>query len=85
MASSSRTPPAAPIAMNPGAASALTPIELRASLSLAAIFGLRMLGLFLILPVFAIEAAQYPGGHNPALIGLAMGVYGLTQAALQFV
>ncbi len=71
--------------MNPGAASALTPIELRASLSLAAIFGLRMLGLFLILPVFAIEAAQYPGGHNPALIGLAMGVYGLTQAALQFV
>jgi MFS family permease len=43
-----------------------------------------MLGLFLILPVFAIEAAKYPGGDDPALIGLAMGMYGLTQALLQF-
>jgi MFS family permease len=65
-------------------ASAMTPAERRASFSLATIFALRMLGLFLILPVFAIEAAKYPGGDDPTLIGLAMGIYGLTQAFLQF-
>lgn len=64
--------------------SAMTPLERRASFSLATIFALRMLGLFLILPVFAIEAAKYPGGDDPTLIGLAMGMYGLTQAMLQF-
>ena len=52
-------------------------------MSLAAIFALRMLGLFLVLPVFALEAARLPGGDDPALIGLAMGVYGLTQAVMQ--
>ena len=62
----------------------MTPVERRASFSLASIFALRMLGLFLILPVFAIEAGKYPGGDDPALIGLAMGIYGLTQALLQF-
>jgi MFS family permease len=62
----------------------MTPVELRASFSLASIFALRMLGLFLILPVFAIEAAKLPGGDDPALIGLTMGIYGLTQAMLQF-
>lgn len=62
----------------------MTPVERRASFSLATIFALRMLGLFLILPVFAIEAAKYPGGDDPTLIGLAMGIYGLTQALLQF-
>lgn len=66
------------------AASKMTPLELRASFSLASIFALRMLGLFLILPVFAIEAAKYPGGDDPALVGLTMGIYGLTQALLQF-
>src|SRR5512133_1027023 len=66
------------------AAFAMTPTELRASFSLASIFALRMLGLFLILPVFAIEAAKYPGGDDVALIGLTMGIYGLTQALLQF-
>ncbi len=69
---------------NTAAASAMTPGERQSSFSLASIFALRMLGLFLILPVFAIEAAKYPGGDDPALIGLAMGVYGLTQALLQF-
>lgn len=59
--------------------------ELRAILSLAFIFGVRMLGLFMVVPVFAREAAQYPGGDNTSLIGLALGIYGLTQAALQFV
>ena len=42
-----------------------------------------MLGLFLVLPVFALEAARYPGGDDPARVGLAMGIYGLTQAILQ--
>ena len=63
----------------------MTALELRASFSLASIFGLRMLGLFLILPVFAIEAARYPGGDDAAMVGLTMGIYGLTQALLQFV
>lgn len=61
----------------------MTPVERRASVSLAAIFALRMLGLFLVLPVFALEAARYPGGDDPALVGLAMGIYGLTQGLLQ--
>jgi MFS family permease len=42
-----------------------------------------MLGLFLVLPVFALEARRYPGGDDPALVGMAMGVYGLTQGMLQ--
>ena len=62
---------------------AMTPTERRASASLASIFALRMLGLFLVLPVFALEARKYPGGDDPALIGLAMGIYGLTQGILQ--
>jgi MFS family permease len=61
----------------------MTPLERRASASLASIYALRMLGLFLVLPVFALEARHYPGGDNPALIGLAMGIYGLTQGLLQ--
>ena len=61
----------------------MTATERRASFSLASIFALRMLGLFLVLPVFALEAARYPGGTDPARIGLAMGIYGLTQAFLQ--
>jgi MFS family permease len=61
----------------------MTPLERRASGSLATIFAARMLGLFLVLPVFALEAARYPGGDNPAWVGLAMGIYGLTQGVLQ--
>ena len=61
----------------------MTPLERRSSVSLALIFALRMLGLFLVLPVFALEARKYPGGDDPALVGLAMGVYGLTQAVFQ--
>ena len=61
----------------------MTPTERRASASLALVFALRMLGLFLVLPVFALEAAKYPGGDDPARVGLAMGIYGLTQALLQ--
>ncbi len=61
----------------------MTATERRASASLATVFAARMLGLFLVLPVFALEAARYPGGSDPALVGLAMGIYGLTQGVLQ--
>lgn len=61
----------------------MTPAELRASLGLAGIFGLRMLGMFIVLPVFALYAETLPGGHSHTLVGLALGAYGLTQALLQ--
>src|SRR5215203_4493756 len=61
----------------------MTATELRASFALAGIFGLRMLGMFIILPVFALYAEQLPGGSDHTLIGLALGAYGLTQAVLQ--
>ncbi len=57
--------------------------ELRASLGLASVFGLRMLGMFIVLPVFAPYASELPGGDSQALIGVALGVYGLTQACCQ--
>jgi len=61
----------------------MLPLERRATFSLASIFALRMLGLFLVLPVFALEARKLPGGDDVQLVGLAMGVYGLTQGILQ--
>jgi len=61
----------------------MSPEELRAALSLSSIFGLRMLGMFVILPVFAIYAESLPGGDNLTLVGIALGAYGLTQAMLQ--
>lgn len=61
---------------------ALTALERRAGMTLASVFALRMLGLFLILPVFAIHAQEYSGGDDRALVGLALGAYGLTQALL---
>ena len=61
----------------------MTPLEIRAGASLAGIFGLRMLGLFLILPVFAVHAPQLAGGGDLTLVGIALGAYGLAQAALQ--
>nr|WP_315594258.1 MFS transporter [uncultured Cupriavidus sp.] len=60
----------------------MTRSELRASLSLASIFALRMLGLFLILPVFAEFARTLPDGHDAQRVGIAMGIYGLMQAFL---
>ena len=57
--------------------------ELKASISLASIYGLRMLGMFLILPIFSIYATQYQGGNNSMLVGAALGAYGLTQALFQ--
>jgi MFS family permease len=61
----------------------MTPQELRASVGLAGIFGLRMLGMFIILPVFALYAQHLPGGASHTMVGLALGAYGLTQACLQ--
>jgi MFS family permease len=61
----------------------MSPAEVRAGASLAGVFGLRMLGLFLILPVFAVHAPQLAGGDNLTLVGIALGAYGLAQAILQ--
>ncbi|MFJ7567411.1 MFS transporter [Herminiimonas sp. NPDC097707] len=58
----------------------MTRNEIRASTSLASIFALRMLGLFLILPVFSVHAKGLPGGESATLVGLALGIYGLTQS-----
>jgi len=65
------------------AADRMSPTELRAALSLSSIFGLRMLGMFVILPVFAIYAEGLPGGDNLTLVGITLGIYGLTQSLLQ--
>lgn len=61
----------------------MTAGERRATFSLAGIYALRMLGLFLILPVFSIYAHDHLRGATPVLIGLAIGAYGLSQALLQ--
>lgn len=61
----------------------MTPLELRASLSLASLYAFRMLGLFLILPVFAVHAHTLPGGDDALLVGLVLGIYSLTQGLLQ--
>lgn len=61
----------------------MSPAELRAAISLSSIFGLRLLGMFVILPVFAIYAEGLPGGNDLALVGVAIGIYGFTQACLQ--
>ena len=58
----------------------MNPSELRSTLALAGIFGLRMLGLFLLLPVFSIHAKDLPGGDQAFLIGLALGMFNIVQA-----
>lgn len=60
----------------------LLPFEKRAIAGLASIMSLRMLGLFMILPVFALYAEQLHG-VTPTLVGVAIGIYGLTQASFQ--
>ena len=61
----------------------MTSAERRAGFGLSSIFALRMLGLFLILPVFSVYAQHLPSGDDMALVGLALGAYGLTQTFLQ--
>ena len=63
-------------------ASKLLPNERRAALSLAGIFALRMFGLFMIYPVFAVYARVLPDA-TPTRVGLALGIYGLAQALFQ--
>ena len=60
----------------------MTPLERRATVALASVYAVRMLGLFMILPVFAIYAKEL-AGVTPFLVGLAIGIYGLTQAVFQ--
>jgi predicted MFS family arabinose efflux permease len=60
----------------------MNPAEQRATFALATVYGFRMLGLFLVLPVFALYAKHLEGA-TPLLVGLAIGAYGLTQALLQ--
>ena len=60
----------------------LDSVELRTGLTLAGVIAFRMLGLFMILPVFMLLAADMPG-FSPVKAGLAVGIYGLTQAVLQ--
>src|SRR5690554_135201 len=57
-------------------------LERRSTFALSSIFALRMLGLFMIIPVFSVAGQSYQYA-TPTLIGLAVGVYGLTQAILQ--
>lgn len=61
----------------------MTQLETRASIALASVYGLRMLGMFLILPIFAIYAETLEGGSNHTLIGLALGAYGFMQVIFQ--
>ncbi|WP_211708805.1 MFS transporter [Paraburkholderia aspalathi] len=68
---------------NPSATSSrMTGPEFRATVSLAGVFALRMLGLFMIMPVFSIYARTIPGGNNVLLVGIALGAYGVTQSLL---
>ena len=67
---------------NLDAAAGMSRNEVRSAVSMAGIYALRMLGLFMILPVFALYAGDLEGA-TPALAGLAIGIYGMTQALLQ--
>ena len=61
---------------------ALLAHEKRSVAVLASVFSLRLLGLFMLLPVLALYAERLDGA-TPTLIGIAVGAYGMTQAALQ--
>ncbi|TNF66161.1 MAG: MFS transporter [Gammaproteobacteria bacterium] len=62
----------------------MTALEKKSIFSLASIYSFRMLGLFMILPIFTLYAHQIKDA-TALLIGVALGVYGLTQALLQIV
>lgn len=66
----------------PGRRDPMQPVESRAAWSVASLLGLRMLGFFMVLPVFALYAHEY-GDATPTSVGLAIGIYGLTQALFQ--
>ena len=81
MSHNRESPSAAPQATP--AKTRMSPAERRATTGLASIYGLRMLGMFIVLPVLALYAETLPGGRDHAMVGLALGAYGLTQAVLQ--
>ncbi|MBO2605040.1 MFS transporter [Shewanella algae] len=60
----------------------LSGTERKVAFSLASVFGLRMMGLFMIMPVFALYGQDLKG-FSPLWVGIAIGAYGLTQAILQ--
>jgi MFS family permease len=70
------------VTQDTGAGAGMNRAEVRTALSLSGVYALRMLGLFMILPVFALYASDMEG-VTPALTGLAIGIYGITQALLQ--
>ncbi len=61
----------------------LNPTERRVTILLSALFSCRMLGLFLLLPVFIVSVYELPGSEIPWLVGLTIGIYGLVQAIMQ--
>ena len=71
------------VTLTPPDDSRMTPDERRSAFSLSSIYALRMLGLFMVMPVFMLEARHYEGGDDLSAIGMAMGIYGLVQAVLQ--
>ncbi|MFT5335570.1 MAG: MFS family permease, partial [Halioglobus sp.] len=60
----------------------MTALERRTVSSLAMLYSFRMLGLFMVLPLLALYAGDFPDA-SPTMIGLALGIYGLSQALLQ--
>lgn len=65
-----------------GVSNTLNALEVRTAITLASVYVLRMMGLFMVMPVLAVAAMDYPD-YSPMLVGIAIGGYGLTQAALQ--
>ena len=57
-------------------------LETRTALSLSAVFAVRMLGLFMVLPILSLLTKELANA-TPLLIGLTIGIYGLTQASFQ--
>lgn len=68
--------------MDSGYSDKMTALERRSTVSLGAVYAVRMLGLFMILPVFVLYAEKLEG-VTPFTVGVAIGAYGLTQALLQ--
>ncbi|MCB1668623.1 MAG: MFS transporter [Pseudomonadales bacterium] len=60
----------------------MTPLERKSLLGLSTLYAFRMLGLFMVLPVLALYAGDY-SGSTTLLIGLTLGIYGLTQGLFQ--
>ena len=63
----------------------VTPVEKRSIYALSSLFGLRMFGLFMILPVFSVYAQRYLTGSTPLWMGLALGIYGVTSGLFQLI